>query len=62
MGLGMFLFDVEGTKFWEHSGYWGLSTFHIPVLRTSVAFVITGRGDGVVLSELRSGLVRTLAA
>jgi D-alanyl-D-alanine carboxypeptidase len=62
IGLGMFLFNVDGTEFWEHSGYWGLSTFHIPALRTSVAFVVTGRVDGVMLGEFRSNVVRTLAA
>lgn len=62
VGLGMFLFNVEGVEFWEHSGFWGLSTFHIPALRTSVAFVVTGRGDGIPLGELRSSVVRTLAA
>lgn len=62
IGLGMFLFDVDGTEFWEHSGFWGLSTLHIPALRTSAAFVITGRVDGATLGEFRSNIVRTLAA
>ena len=62
IGLGMFLFDVDGTQFWEHSGVWGFSAFHIPALRTSVAFVVTGRVDGATLGEFRSNVVRTLAA
>jgi D-alanyl-D-alanine carboxypeptidase len=62
VGFGMFLFDVDGTHFWEHSGYWGLSSFHIPALRTSIAFVVTGRVDGAMLGAFRSSLVRALVA
>jgi D-alanyl-D-alanine carboxypeptidase len=62
IGLGMFLFDLDGIEFWEHSGYWGLSTLHIPAMRTSVAFVLTGRGDAKLIGELRSSVVRTLTA
>jgi len=62
IGLGMFLFELDGIEFWEHSGYWGLSTLHVPAMRTSVAFVVTGRGDGIPLLELRSSVVQALAA
>lgn len=52
----------RGVPFWEHSGYWGLSSFHVPELETSVALVVTGRIDATMLGELRSDVVRTLAA
>ena len=60
VGMGIFRFDVDGIECWEHSGYWGLSAFHIPTLASSVAMVVTGRGTGIELGELRSQIIRLL--
>lgn len=60
VGMGIFRHDVDGIECWEHSGYWGLSALHIPTLATSVAMVVTGRGSGIELGDLRSQIIRLL--
>lgn len=60
VGVGIFRHEVDGIEIWEHSGYWGLSAFHIPERATSVAMVVTARADGIELDDLRSQVVELL--
>ena len=61
VGSGMFRSEVDGVEFWGHSGYWGLSAFHVPALASSVAFVATGRSEGVRISDLQTRILHLLS-
>lgn len=61
--LGIFRHQVDGTAVWSHGGYWGLRTFHVPAVQTSVAFVVTAKGAKVPNPRLLADdVVRALIA
>lgn len=61
--LGIFRHHVDGTAVWGHGGYWGLRTFHVPSVQTSVALVVTAKGEKVPNPRLLGDdIVRALIA
>ena len=63
VGLGIFRHHVDGAAVWSHGGYWGLRTFHVPAVQTSVALVVTAKGANVPAPRLLADdIVRALVA
>jgi D-alanyl-D-alanine carboxypeptidase len=64
VGLCIFRSTHDDTAVWSHGGFWGLMTSHIPSRRTSIAVMMTGRGQGTATpGELhRAVLAEVLAS
>ena len=63
VGLCIFRTTYGEVPVWSHGGFWGLTTSHIPSLRTSIAFMMTARAEGLPSpTELHRSLVEAVLA
>jgi D-alanyl-D-alanine carboxypeptidase len=63
VGLCIFRTSYADVPVWSHGGFWGLITSHIPSRGTSIAFMMTGRGEGLPgPNELHRALVEAVLA
>ena len=59
--LGLFDYDLDGTRAWGHSGFWGTLVVHEPVSDRTIAGAVTDRSAYPVLKDLVSRYAKAAA-